>query len=156
MSLKNAIKMIHIKKSYSIHFGHIQSILSSSSSIHFGSIRSTLILFGQFSPHWSYFVHSSFIRSILVLFGPFQFYSVDSGPIWSITFALVLIRPIILIRSSSVHYQIRSTLFPFGWLLSIRSNSVHLCLLDPFWSTLLHFIFPFLNRYIKLDWNYLK
>ena len=129
MSLKNAIKMIHVKKSYSIHFGHIQSILSSSSSIHFGSIQSTLILFGQFSPHWSYFVHSSFIWSTLVIFGPFQFYSVDGGPIWSITF---LIRPIVLIRSSSVH-SIKFGLpcsrsvhfFPFGLIRSICVYLIH-------------------------------
>jgi len=38
MSSKNAVKMIHIQKSYLVHIGSIWSILSS--SVQFGLIRS--------------------------------------------------------------------------------------------------------------------
>ena len=133
MSPKNAIKIINIEKYYSVHFvlfdphwfclvyiGPIGSIRSTlilfypfkSYSIHIGyiqSIQSTLALFG---PYWSYSVHSinfGLIQSTLftsVLFSWYWSYSVHYGPICSYLVhisTLVLICPIVLIQSYSVH-----------------------------------------------------
>ena len=106
MSPKNAIKMINIQKSYSVHFvlfnphsfclvyvGPTGSI--SSTLIQLYPIMSYLIhicyiiIFNPFSPPWLYLVHIGPIQSTLltsVLFSPLHsllFYLVDSGPIWS-------------------------------------------------------------------------
>ena len=106
MSPKNAIKMINIQKSYSVHlvlFDPHWFCLVYVGLI--GSIRSTLILlypfksysihicyiiiFNPFSPPWLYLVHIGPIQSTLltsVLFSPLYsllFYLVDIGPIRS-------------------------------------------------------------------------
>ena len=108
MTPKNAIKLINIQKSHSVHigstrsnlvhtvvinpFGPIQSTLST--KVLFGPFRSTLASFGS---HWSYYVHLgpfhigpiSSILPTFVLFSPFcplwsySVYSVQFGSIWS-------------------------------------------------------------------------
>ena len=109
MSIKNAIKMINIQKSYSVHivlFSPIWSILSS--LFHIGSLRSTLVLFGL---HWSYSNHQ---------FSPFK-------PLWSTS---DLFGPYGLLWSYSAHS------IDFG---SIRSTLVLFSPSCPFWSYLVHF-----------------
>ena len=69
MSPKNAIKIINIKKSHSVHsilFGLLWSY-----SVHVGPILCTSILFSPPLSYYVYFVHFGPIQSTLVLFGPF-------------------------------------------------------------------------------------
>ena len=94
MSHKNALKMINIQKSYSVHFvlfnPHWFCLVYVGP---IGSIRSTLILF---YPLMSYSVHIGYIQSIqsiLDLFGPYWSYSVNSihfSPIQYTQFTSVL------------------------------------------------------------------
>ena len=133
MSHKNALKMINIQKSYSVHFvlfnphwfclvyvGPIGSIRSTlilfyllmSYLVQIGyiqSIQSTLDLFG---PYWSYSVHSiqfgpiQYTLFTSVLFSRYWSYSVHYGPICSYLVHMstwVLIFPFILIQSYLVH-----------------------------------------------------
>ena len=107
MNSKNAIKIIFIQKSYSVLLGPfcllrstlvlyvlcwsywVQSVQIGhilSSSVLFGSIRFTLVLFGPLCP----------LQSTLVLFGPHWSYLVHMS-------TLVLIYPLVLIRSCSIH-----------------------------------------------------
>ena len=118
--------MINIQNFYSVHFGYIWSTLVTLVlfyppqfySVHIGpilSILSTSVLF-------------SLIWSNLVLFG-----SICS--IQSIMFTLVLICQFVLIRSTSVPFNLiqstvlfspfRSTLFSFGHILPIRSICIY-------------------------------
>ena len=147
MSPKNAIKMINIQKSYSVHIGSIQSILSflvqfgpiRSYSIHFNanqSIWSALALFGS---HWSYSVH----------FGPFcplWSYSVCISSIRSILFTLVLflvlfgLCPLWFYLIHFVHFNhiraiqsILSTLVLFGSFSLLRSNFALFGQFCPLW-----------------------
>ena len=89
---------------YLVHFGPIRSNLLRSYSVQLGTIRSTLVIFSQLCPLWSYLVYSTLFgpnRSTLVLFGPFcilQFYLVQFGHIRS---TLVLFGSLWLY---SVHY----------------------------------------------------
>ena len=138
-------------------------------SIHIGCILSTLVLFGPhwsylvhsvyFSPLQFYLGYSVLfglfwsILSTLVLVCPHWSYSVQFDPIQSITSTLDLICPFILIRSPSILFGvnwptmfylvslglIRSTLFPFSSILSIRSDLFHFIQFGPFVSTLVQF-----------------
>ena len=106
MSPKNAIKIINIQKSYSVHIGSIQSIMFS--SIQFGLIRSYSVLFSPFYPpkfYLVYFVPFNLIQSTSLLFGPFGphlFYSVHSVHYSPIQFKLVLFGPFCLLQSYSI------------------------------------------------------
>ena len=115
MSPKNAIKMINIQKYYLVHISPIWSMLVHST--HFGSIRFTLVLFSPYCRVWSNFSTWSYL--------------VDIGPIPSYLF---LLRSHCSTLSYSVHLGlIRSSLFPFDPILSIRStlfHLVHLCSLQ--------------------------
>ena len=105
MSHKNAIKMINIQKSYSVHFvlfnPHWFCLVYVGP---IGSIRSTLILF---YPLMSYSVHIGYIQSIhLFLFSPY----VHLGPNLSIHSYSILLGP------SCFHLVL---FCPFGTLRSI-------------------------------------
>ena len=114
---KKAIKMIFIQKSYSVLLGPFCLLWSTLvlfvlcwsywvQSIQIGHILSSSVLFGS---HWSYSVHFGSIRFTLVLFGPLcplQSTLVLFGPHWSYLVhmsTLVLIYPLVLIRSCSIH-----------------------------------------------------
>ena len=135
MHPKNAIKMINIQKSYSVH---IVSLWSNLSSV-------------QFNPIWSYLVHSihhSFVRSnsiylvhfspiqsiqsTLALFSSYWSYLVYFGFIQSIMPTLVLFGPIRSILSA------RSTSVWFGPFCTVWSYSVHFVHFDSIWSYLVH------------------
>ena len=107
MSPKNAIKIINIQNSYSIHIGFIWSTLS------------TKIILNQFS----------FIQSTLVLFCPLQSYSVHIDPIRFILSILVHLSPIQSFLSTSAFS------FHFGPYLFIHSYSVYFSpIRRPIWS----------------------
>ena len=116
MNSKNAIKIIFIQKSYSVHFGPIRSILSS--QVHFDSICSMLVLLGPICPNWSYSILFSPIWFTLVIFSPLWFYSVHISSIWSIMSTSVDIGPI---RSTLILF---GPYVHFGPNLSIGSYSV--------------------------------
>ena len=152
-SLRSTLVLFGLHWSYSNHlfspFNPLWSTLDlfgpygllwsySAHSIDFGSIRSTVVLFSPSS-------HFGPIQSTLVLFGPIWSYSILFVPIQAIMSTLVLICPFILIQSTlilfgqlrsytvhigplcpiRVHFgPIRSTLFPFSLILSIRSTSI--------------------------------
>ena len=106
MSPKNAIKIINIQKSYSVHIGSIQSIMFS--SIQFGLIQSYSVLFSPCYPlkfYLVYFGPFNLIQSTSLLFGPFGphlFYSVHSVHYSPIQFKLVLFGPFCLLWSYSI------------------------------------------------------
>ena len=112
MSSKNAIKIINIQKSYSVHIGSIWFILSS--SVQFCPIRSI----------WSYLVHYVHQSSIIysVLFSPHWPYLVHIGPSW---FTEVIFGPFCLLWSYSVHY----VYFGFNFVL-----------FGPYWFYSVHFV----------------
>lgn len=122
-------------QSYSVHFGHIQSIQFN--SIHFGLIWSNSVhsvIFIPFGPIRSSLVHSVHSDSIC-------FISFLAGPFCSLWSSLVHIG---LIRS---FWSYLTTLILFGPTQSIlvyfdRTQSIQstLVLFDPFWSILIHFI----------------
>ena len=161
MSPKNAIKIINIQNSYSIHIGFIWSTLSnklysinsvlssplwsySVHSIRIGPIRSTLVLFNLsisvlLGPLWSYSIHSFH-------FGSPQSYSVHFVHFglfishWSYLVHYVHFDPNLFICSYSLYFSPiqRPIWFPsvlFGQLCSIWSNSVHF---DPLRSFFVH------------------
>ena len=135
--------MINFQKSYSVHFGPIRSILSS--SVHLGSIWSKLVLIG---PNWYYSILFSLLQFTLVIFNPLWFYSVHIGPIRSILSALVDICPIrstMILFDPYVHLDPNLSigsylvhLFPFCHILSIRSTQFHLVHLCPLRSIFIH------------------
>ena len=89
MSPKNAIKIINIQKSYSVHFGSIHFV--------FDPIWSYLVLFSPFYPLKFNSVQFDLIKSTLVQFGPFSphlLYSVHIGPILSTSVHFGLIQSI--------------------------------------------------------------
>ena len=117
MNSKNAIKIIFIQKSYSVLLGPFCLLRSTLvlyvlcwsywvQSVQIGHILSSSVLFGS---HWSYSVHFGSIRSILVLYRSFcllQLTMVLFSPPWSYLVhmsTLVLIYPLVLIRSCSIH-----------------------------------------------------
>ena len=120
MSPKNAIKIINIQNSYSIHTGFIWSTLS------------TKIIFDQFS----------FIQSKLVQFCPLQSYSVHIGPIQFILSILVHLSPIQSILSTSAFSfhigPIRSIMSTLVLIYSVLFG-VLLVPFSPIWSNLVHF-----------------
>ena len=145
MSIKNAIKMINIQKSYSVHivlFSPICSILSS--LFHIGSLRSTLVLFGL---HWSYSNHlfSPFnpLWSTSDLFGPYGLlwsYSAHSIDFGSIRSTLVLFSPSCPLWSYLVHFSpIWSNLVLFDPICSYSGHYVHFGPNLPIYSYSIHF-----------------
>ena len=102
--------MINIQKSYSVHFGHIRSILSS------------LVLFGLLWSYWVHLDHISPMLSTSVLFGSFGSlwsYSVGIGPICSYSVHYIHFVPNLSIR---LFGQLQSYSIPF---VPIPSICVH-------------------------------
>ena len=140
MSPKNAIKMINIQKSYSVHIVSIWS--HQSSSVQFGPIGSYLVHFVHysciqsnypFSPYWLYSVHICPILSTSVLFRifcPLCSYTVHSAYLGSVCSHSVHIGSIRSILSTLFHFSpiqvIRSTLVLFGPLGLLSSYSVYI------------------------------
>ena len=170
MSSKNAIKMINIQKSYSVHIGFIRSILSS--SVQFGSIQSHLVhsihqsSIGSNSSHSVLFsrlqsnsVHSSHtvpirftlilfhllrsIQSTLTLFGPHWSYSVHFGPI---RFHYVYFGSICFYSVNiGPILSILSTLIQFSPIQAIRSTLV---LFGPFCLLWFYSVHPILSTFV--------
>ena len=109
---------------HSINFGSIWSTLVL--FVHFNPIQSNLVIFGPICSYLVHYVHFVLICPFVLI----RFYSIHIGPI---QFTMVHC----LIRSTSVLCcPIWSTLFPFGFILCIRSTMFHLIQFDPFVSTL--------------------
>ena len=136
MNPKNAIKMIFIQKSYSVHFGFIRSILSS--WVHFGSICSTLVLLGLIGPNWSYSILFSRIWFTLVIFNPLWFYSVHICSIWSIMSTSVEIGHIwstLILFGPYVHFGPNLSIGSYSVIFNSHcSHYVILCPSSPLWS----------------------